>query len=358
MGPEVVLTDEADGAIYPNVEWADGGLAVGWELTPPHANRFALFTAAGARVGEQRDLGPGYWTVPFWTGARWAATAHDSQQGRAALWLDVLGGDPPVFFGQPPRPSNYRTQGVKTPGGFALLQRWSPGGLVPHVLELTFADEQGAPLWSRELRHEEEPKPKQFDAVWDGAAVAVAWRHGNDTPELWKYVAFARVTPGGETPVPPVRVGEIGPAGDGRTHIGPSLAWSGQAFALGWTTQGDGGARPRVQRLDLDGLPIGPPLDLPDRAAMLPTTDVTWAAELDAFLVVWATETRAGARVRLAVVGSDGALRLPPAWVSAPESVARAPRVAWTGSDALVVWEDARGEVSQLYFASARPGCD
>lgn len=173
--------------------------------------------------------------------------------------------------------------------------------------------------------------------VWTGAHYLVAWVDDRTDANGAQHLRGTRITSAG-----------LSMDGDGLrlapTSGAKSVALAGGREGLLMVWQEGAAGRVRARRLSVDGAPEGLPFAIADTAGRQEAPTVAWSGT--DYLVAWSEARDAtkpadlyGARVSAAGVVRDGAGGF---IIAAAAQAQRAPRATWNGTNFVVAWRDER----------------
>ena len=176
--------------------------------------------------------------------------------------------------------------------------------------------------------------------AWTGSEYGLAWRDSRDgNYEIY----FTRLDVTGNRLGPDVRVTNAPGTG-----LGEFLVWTGSEYGLVWSDDRDGNYDLYFTRLDADGTKIGTDV----RIAEIP--DSSWGARVvwtgDEYGVVWRDHVLGTWAILFATLDSLGNLVELRA-VTDGTYEAYHPSVTWTGSEYGISWQDQRHGNNEIYFA-------
>jgi hypothetical protein len=305
VGGEVRVTNATGRSDRPSLAWTGEHFALAWRDEREAGNseiRFARLDGDGARVGAEVRVtnAVGLSSNPslVWTGERFGVAWRDDRFGNAEVLFVRLGSEGEVLS-DPVRLS-------------------STLGLSTHP-----------------------------SLVWTGAAFAVAWR--DETDAASGQIRFTRIDSAGvEVPGAQLVVANAG----GISDAGPSLAYTGDGYALAWDDTRYGNAEISFQRLDATGRPSGSTVRVTDDPAA--SLEPSLVALGTGFALVW-RDFRDGnfeiyfQRLDLAGLPSGDPVRVTDDSGAVP-AMSTAPRLIRTPTELGVAWQDYRTGDHEIWF--------
>jgi hypothetical protein len=295
----------------PTVAWNGHELFVVWADQHASVVSLARFTSAGQRIGEVQSIVESTEVVVrpqiVWTG-----------EGFGLFWVDFSENhhNPSTFF------ARLNANGQKIGGDIRLSTICDPS-----------------------FRH----FPR---VVWTGSEYGLAWTgrcDGNDE------IYLTRVDPFGAKIGDDIRITND-PAHSDR----PSVIWTGANYLIAWQDDRTGVNQVYLARVDGNGHRVGSDTRFTATETAAGAPSLTWTGSEAG--MVWHNPTFGQPEIILARLDAQGNRVVPDASLT-EDSVAFAPqdltRIAWTGSDYVVVWTDGRDALnefpgsSEVYFRHA-----
>jgi hypothetical protein len=186
-------------------------------------------------------------------------------------------------------------------------------------------------------------------AVWTGSEFGIAWKDFRDANDE---IYFGIVTGEGVRSGTDVRV-----TFDAGTSAYPWVTWTGSEFGVAWEDRRDGNTDIYFRGLDATGTLLGSELRVTDHFTFSEEPAIAWTGSQ--YLLAF-TDARdaspAGLQIYTATVDALGATSGAPARLSEESQSAREVAMVWATSFGGVAWLDERNAEQDIYFALVDDG--
>ncbi|ANM30078.1 hypothetical protein ABI59_11595 [Acidobacteria bacterium Mor1] len=227
--PPIQLTTAEARATAPSLTWTGTqyGFSVFNNPSGGRSVRFARLDSTGARIGDEVDLGDGFFPSTIWTGSEfglfWTTRLPDSTNelrfARIAADGTLLQG--PVMVDAAPSYSG--VSAVWTGSEYGLTWHRTVGdGLEVFFLRV---DDLGNPIGVPLQLTSGPDWMRDADLVWNGTEFAVVWRSRDN---FVFSAVFQRIAANGTPIDAPIAINDAGSVGD------VTLAWTGEEYAVVW----------------------------------------------------------------------------------------------------------------------------
>jgi hypothetical protein len=230
---------------------------------------------------------------------------------------------------------------VTTDSGYGVA--WADGRHGKHEIYFNRLDPTGAPAGAS-LRVTDTDKFATYPTMaWTGSEFGIAWCEFPRTQDYDGEIYFARISAAGVKMGPEIRI-----TSDPGSSVFPSIAWSGAGYGVAWLDRSVPEASVYFARLDPAGLLQGEMIQLTTTAGYVNDPVVVWTGTR--YAVTWYDEADGNAEIYLALIDTLGNASAPIRITDDPANSTE-PRLAWTGTELGLLWLDSRDAPRELYFA-------
>lgn len=271
--PTVIL--EAEFTELPVAVWLEGYLALGWSEDRPSGEDAVMYALTDPLVGSPAIVTEllttsGAWTLQMnWCGSSFLYALEVSDASGSILVANLDGAglriceDTVVVEGD----SVVRSRAMDCDGTTGAIV-WPPSDHFTETLFYFTTLEVGETGHGEviDLSSPDRLHLDQVDMTWTGEDFAVVWT----VDEHEDTISFMRISPTGETVIPPVAL----PALDVDGFVG--IQKTGDVLTVGWTGSGSGYRYGYVRSIAMDGTVLGDHLRLPTSEWYTTIHDMVW----------------------------------------------------------------------------------